>query len=302
MKKKRGRTSNSSHHRTSWGRGRTLLSRHHQHSHQHSRFILWILLTLTFIVFVIAILVTLEIPPFYLGLSLAAFFLVILLELGFYLKQEHKFHHFRRLPKRQSIIQRIKLRTYHPKKYTFHTPKGHMPKLHLPQLDSRTYFKRISTAFGHWKFQIHIPKFKLKHHPKPAKKISSHELLSHFFSLGRHGASKRHKNEINGSSNTKPLKKEEAVEEKHFIPKNVSIGTYETQIDAVYKAVKEKGKISIDEIAKQWKVRQELVQEWAKILEEHKLVQIHYPALGSPELRMYEEKKSSEEQKSEASS
>lgn len=67
------------------------------------------------------------------------------------------------------------------------------------------------------------------------------------------------------------------------------LGAYETEIDALYQWVTQKRAIRIKEIARRFKVPEELVQEWAKILEEHKLISIHYPSFGSPILKLYEE-------------
>ena len=72
--------------------------------------------------------------------------------------------------------------------------------------------------------------------PKIKSKSSSRQLLNRFFSLGRHQY----------RASQIPAEKEKKVEaatkdkEEHVTPKNIHLGTYETEIDAVYKAVKEK--------------------------------------------------------------
>ena len=73
------------------------------------------------------------------------------------------------------------------------------------------------------------------------------------------------------------------------------LGAYETEIDALYRYVSQKGKVRIDDSARRFKVPQGVIQEWAKILEEHKLIAIHYPAFGSPVLKRYEEPPESRE-------
>ena len=44
--------------------------------------------------------------------------------------------------------------------------------------------------------------------------------------------------------------------------------------------LKRRGSITIDEIAEGFHIEKELVEEWAKILEEHKLVVVNYPVIG----------------------
>jgi len=59
----------------------------------------------------------------------------------------------------------------------------------------------------------------------------------------------------------------------------------ETDVDKILNIIKEKGKISFTEIAKMFNVSSETVEEWAKILEDHGLAEIFYPAIGSPEIK-----------------
>jgi len=59
----------------------------------------------------------------------------------------------------------------------------------------------------------------------------------------------------------------------------------ETDVDKIFNVIKEKGKITFDEIAKMFKVDLNTIEEWAKILEDHGLVEVVYPPVGSPELR-----------------
>jgi hypothetical protein len=79
--------------------------------------------------------------------------------------------------------------------------------------------------------------------------------------------------------------------EKVIIPQ-VKVGTYETWIDALYQRILRKNKFSLDEAVKEFKVRKELVEEWAKILESHNLIEIRYPTLGSIYFVKKEESKS----------
>lgn len=59
----------------------------------------------------------------------------------------------------------------------------------------------------------------------------------------------------------------------------------ETDVDKILNTIKEKGKITFDEIARLFKVDLNTIEEWAKILEDHGLVEVVYPPVGSPELR-----------------
>ncbi|MDI6798523.1 MAG: CBS domain-containing protein [Candidatus Aenigmarchaeota archaeon] len=59
----------------------------------------------------------------------------------------------------------------------------------------------------------------------------------------------------------------------------------ETDVDKILSIIKEKGRISFDKIAKLFNVDMNTVENWAKILEDHGLAEIFYPAIGSPELR-----------------
>ena len=73
---------------------------------------------------------------------------------------------------------------------------------------------------------------------------------------------------------------------KKAVQEDISMpGTVETPIDELYEAVTNKGRITMEDAAKKFNVHASRIEEWAKILEEHGLIEIHYPALGKPELR-----------------
>jgi hypothetical protein len=57
-----------------------------------------------------------------------------------------------------------------------------------------------------------------------------------------------------------------------------------TPIDDLYNAIMALGKLRVDLAAKQFNVPENRVEEWAKILEENGLIEIHYPAIGKPSL------------------
>jgi len=61
----------------------------------------------------------------------------------------------------------------------------------------------------------------------------------------------------------------------------------ETDVDRLLNLIKEKGEISISEAAKKFGVEEGKIEEWGKILEEHKLIKMHYPPIGNPLLKIY---------------
>ncbi len=58
-----------------------------------------------------------------------------------------------------------------------------------------------------------------------------------------------------------------------------------TGIDGLYSLVKEKKNISSVKAAKRLGVSEDMVSEWANIMEEHEMLRIHYPVFGKPALR-----------------
>jgi len=89
------------------------------------------------------------------------------------------------------------------------------------------------------------------------------------------------------------IKEEEKRPKKEKIPLvkelskslKIEIGEYETDIDVLYKIIEKKGRIKLSAIARYFGIDKRKAEEWAAILEEHKLAEIHYPAIGEPELR-----------------
>jgi len=66
----------------------------------------------------------------------------------------------------------------------------------------------------------------------------------------------------------------------------------ETAIDRLYQMVQRYKRIRIDDdLARRLGVSRAQIENWALILEEHKLVELRYPAIGEPEIRALEEKK-----------
>ncbi|HDH91505.1 MAG TPA: hypothetical protein ENF38_00975 [Candidatus Aenigmarchaeota archaeon] len=52
------------------------------------------------------------------------------------------------------------------------------------------------------------------------------------------------------------------------------------------KIIEKEGKISMAELSKRMELSQELIESWAKILEDHDLIEISYPTVGSPILKI----------------
>jgi hypothetical protein len=66
-------------------------------------------------------------------------------------------------------------------------------------------------------------------------------------------------------------------------PKSVHL---ETDIDRLYDIIKESGAIHFDDVVKKLGEPEEKVREWTDILEEHKLIDIDYPVVGDPMLKV----------------
>lgn len=64
--------------------------------------------------------------------------------------------------------------------------------------------------------------------------------------------------------------------------------TYKTEFDNFYEFIKQNKKITVSKIAIHFKMPKKQVEDWARILEEHRLIKINYPLLGDQEL-IYEE-------------
>jgi hypothetical protein len=66
----------------------------------------------------------------------------------------------------------------------------------------------------------------------------------------------------------------------------------ETTIDHLYQIVQKQGKLKIDDnLSTHLGVPRPQIESWALILEEHNLVELHYPAIGEPEIRKKDDKK-----------
>ena len=57
-----------------------------------------------------------------------------------------------------------------------------------------------------------------------------------------------------------------------------------TDLDVLYDILKERKRLPISSLTKLFKVKEEVILEWAKIFEDNKLATIYYPRIGEPEL------------------
>ncbi len=89
----------------------------------------------------------------------------------------------------------------------------------------------------------------------------------------------------------KKIEPEEKVEEKPEAKKpgekseiEASAEVIITDIDRIYDYVIKNGAVKMDEITAKFKISKEKAEQWANLLSEHKLLQLMYPAMGSPML------------------
>ncbi|MEM5878891.1 MAG: CBS domain-containing protein [Candidatus Aenigmatarchaeota archaeon] len=70
-----------------------------------------------------------------------------------------------------------------------------------------------------------------------------------------------------------------------WAPKQEIKETVSTKIDEMLKILEE-GPVELQKLSKLLNTPENLVENWAKILEEHGIVEINYPAIGSPVVKM----------------
>ena len=83
-----------------------------------------------------------------------------------------------------------------------------------------------------------------------------------------------------------PVAKKEIHEEKKLkdIKKDMQIGV-STKIDEIL-GILEEGPTDFLKLSKRLGTSENLIEEWVKVLEEHDLVEISYPPLGSPVVKL----------------
>ncbi len=109
-------------------------------------------------------------------------------------------------------------------------------------------------------------------------------------------SSKKKKEVIKGRIEEKDGKTKEELKNREKKPtlKNINLPLkfkkekkiYETDIDILYKLVQDQGKINLSLLAKYFNVDKRKIEHWSRILEEHKLVELHYPPIGEIEVMM----------------
>ena len=58
----------------------------------------------------------------------------------------------------------------------------------------------------------------------------------------------------------------------------------ETDVDKLYELVRDKGILKVNDASKKLGISVEQIEAWGRILEEHKLIKLHYPPVGEPVL------------------
>ncbi len=71
------------------------------------------------------------------------------------------------------------------------------------------------------------------------------------------------------------------IQSKVFTPGDLS---YETDLDKLYRILREKKKLTLSEVARGFNIDKSQAEEWGKILKEQNLIDIYYPAVGEAEL------------------
>jgi hypothetical protein len=56
----------------------------------------------------------------------------------------------------------------------------------------------------------------------------------------------------------------------------------ETDIDRLYELVRDKGIVKLAVAAKKLRIDEDRIEAWSRVLEEHKLIKLHYPPVGDP--------------------
>jgi hypothetical protein len=87
--------------------------------------------------------------------------------------------------------------------------------------------------------------------------------------------------EENSRKSTKKTKSKKTT----FAEKNKKIkDVLETDVDKLYELVRDRGIVKLNEASKTFKIDSDIIEEWGRILEEHKLVRLRYPPVGEPVL------------------
>lgn len=108
----------------------------------------------------------------------------------------------------------------------------------------------------------------------------------HFFSRGKQKSPRtEQKGKKKGKAEEIIAEEKLPIESEHAETVTGSARSMETPIDKLLEIVTMKGSVRIDQAARAFKVKEKQIDEWARILEEHNLIEIHYPAMGKPILK-----------------
>ncbi len=72
----------------------------------------------------------------------------------------------------------------------------------------------------------------------------------------------------------------------------------ETNVDRLYAIIQAKGSMDMGEAARQFRVTEQKVEDWCRMLEDHGMIEIHYPPFGKAQIRLKQTEKKSEPQAS----
>lgn len=144
------------------------------------------------------------------------------------------------------------------------------------------YLTYISSHLKRKEFKI-VKAKKTKKAKKKAKKIKKHlkfKFPKFKFSKFKIPSTNLDKNKK--KSEIKPHKgKQLRVVLKH------SGKVTETDFDRLINFVNQVGTIKVSNVARIFNISLKQAEEWGRILEEHNLLQLHYPPIGEPELRKW---------------
>ncbi len=86
-------------------------------------------------------------------------------------------------------------------------------------------------------------------------------------------------------SEQKPIQKQVSKPKPKPVPKLPATKQITTVFDNIVSIVENDEELEFKDAAARFNVSTDKIEEWAKILEEHGLVKIYYPAFGSPRMR-----------------
>jgi hypothetical protein len=81
------------------------------------------------------------------------------------------------------------------------------------------------------------------------------------------------------------LQKEAVNAEPAGKPVKSDKSSVETPLDELLQLIMNKGSVKISDAARQFNVKEGQIEEWARILEQHDLIELHYPTIGRPTLK-----------------